>query len=134
MVTIDGPAGSGKSTTARLVARRLGYVYLDTGAMYRAMALKAIRLGLDSSDADGLGKMAERTDLRVEPDPAGICMSELREYPEEFLHHLPAGTVHQADFHVSATSISTFVTRISLPLTSSGSAPQEGQTYISSPA
>ncbi|MFZ1948090.1 MAG: (d)CMP kinase [bacterium] len=71
VVTIDGPAGSGKSTTAKLVALRLGYVYLDTGAMYRAMALKAIRLGLDVNDAEGLGKMAGRTDLRVEADAGG---------------------------------------------------------------
>jgi cytidylate kinase len=71
VVTIDGPAGSGKSTTARLVARRLGYTYLDTGAMYRAMALKAMELGIDVTRADDLGRMASETDIRVEPDPEG---------------------------------------------------------------
>jgi len=71
VVTIDGPAGSGKSTTARLVARRLGYVYLDTGAMYRAMALKALELGLDLDNAEGLGEMADGTDLKVGADPGG---------------------------------------------------------------
>ena len=71
VVTIDGPAGSGKSTTAKLVARRLGYTYLDTGAMYRAMALKALELGIDAADADALGRMALGTSIRVEPDPEG---------------------------------------------------------------
>ena len=49
IVTIDGPAGAGKSTVARALARRLGYQYLDTGAMYRAVALAAL-LGLDFGD------------------------------------------------------------------------------------
>lgn len=49
IVTIDGPAGSGKSTTARAVARRLGYLYLDTGAMYRAVALCFLRGGAETS-------------------------------------------------------------------------------------
>ncbi|MDD4189505.1 MAG: (d)CMP kinase, partial [Eubacteriales bacterium] len=44
-IAIDGPAGAGKSTIARIVARELGIIYIDTGAMYRAVALKAIRSG-----------------------------------------------------------------------------------------
>jgi cytidylate kinase len=71
VVTIDGPAGSGKSTTARLVALRLGCTYLDTGAMYRAMTLKALEQGLDVSDAEALGEMARATDIRVGTDPEG---------------------------------------------------------------
>jgi cytidylate kinase len=71
VVTIDGPAGSGKSTTARLVAARLGYTYLDTGAMYRAMALKALEQGIDPKSADDLARMARDTDIRVEPEPQG---------------------------------------------------------------
>lgn len=51
IVTIDGPAGSGKSTAARALAERLGFDFLDTGAMYRAVALAAIRRALDPSDA-----------------------------------------------------------------------------------
>ena len=50
LIAIDGPAGSGKSTTAKLVARRLGYVYIDTGAMYRAMTLKVLSSGIDPAD------------------------------------------------------------------------------------
>ena len=71
VVTIDGPAGSGKSTTAKMVAQKLGYAYLDTGAMYRAIALKAIENHVDVSRPDDLARMAEQTDIRVEPDPRG---------------------------------------------------------------
>jgi cytidylate kinase len=71
VVTIDGPAGSGKSTTARLVARKLGYIYLDTGAMYRAMTLKAIRAGMDPGDVDALEQLARETDISVVTEPAG---------------------------------------------------------------
>ena len=50
LVAIDGPAGSGKSTVARAVARRLGAAYLDTGAMYRSVALAALDRGVDAGD------------------------------------------------------------------------------------
>jgi cytidylate kinase len=60
IIAIDGPAGSGKSTTARAVSRRLGFFYLDTGAMYRAVALQFIRQGLEptlESAADALANL-----------------------------------------------------------------------------
>jgi len=63
IITIDGPAGSGKSTTARGVARRLDYVYLDTGAMYRAVALAFLRAGADPT---GDGARAVLPDLRMD--------------------------------------------------------------------
>ena len=50
-IAIDGPAGAGKSTIGALAAERLGYLYLDTGAMYRAIALAALRRGIDADDA-----------------------------------------------------------------------------------
>ena len=71
VITIDGPAGSGKSTTARLVAQRLGYAYLDTGAMYRGMTVKALEQGIDVSRPEALAEMARRTEVRVETDPKG---------------------------------------------------------------
>ena len=64
--TIDGPAGAGKSTVARELARRLGVFYLDTGAMYRALTLKAIRSGMDLEDSLGLVDLARRTRIRME--------------------------------------------------------------------
>ena len=59
-IAIDGPSGAGKSTVAKAIAKRLGILYLDTGAMYRAMALKALRLGVQPTDVQGV--------LRVLPD------------------------------------------------------------------
>lgn len=58
IITIDGPAGSGKSTAARLLAERLGFQFLDTGAMYRAVALKALAAGIDLADEARVGKLA----------------------------------------------------------------------------
>ena len=53
-IAIDGPAGAGKSTVAKMLASKLGIRYLDTGAMYRAMALYAIRCGVDPKDGEGM--------------------------------------------------------------------------------
>jgi CMP/dCMP kinase len=64
-VAIDGPAGSGKSTIGERVARALGYLYIDTGAMYRALTLVMLERRLDPADGDALGELAERMDLRV---------------------------------------------------------------------
>jgi cytidylate kinase len=68
VVTIDGPAGSGKSSVSRSVARRLGCVYLDTGAMYRAVAVAAERRGVDLEDGAGLGALCRSLDLSFVPD------------------------------------------------------------------
>jgi cytidylate kinase len=65
-VTIDGPAGSGKSTTARGVAERLGYQYIDSGALYRAIAWRARENGVDPSDVEELGRLAAQSDLNLE--------------------------------------------------------------------
>ena len=65
MVTIDGPAGSGKSTIARGVARQLGLLVLDTGAMYRAVTLAALERGLDLADADAVSVAARAVDIMV---------------------------------------------------------------------
>src|SRR5262245_18977012 len=58
IIAIDGPAGAGKSTVARAVARRLGYLFINTGAMYRAVAWKALREGVSLDDAGAVGKLA----------------------------------------------------------------------------
>jgi cytidylate kinase len=60
LIAIDGPAGAGKSTVAKRLARELGFTYLDSGAMYRALALAALRDGVDVRDADALGALARR--------------------------------------------------------------------------
>jgi cytidylate kinase len=66
VIAIDGPAASGKSTTAREAARRLGLVYLDTGAMYRAITYKAICEGIDLKDGDRVAEMTNRTQLELQ--------------------------------------------------------------------
>ncbi len=63
VIAIDGPASSGKSTTAKLVARNLGFIYLDTGAMYRAITLKALRNRINPEDEKNLAKIARESKL-----------------------------------------------------------------------
>jgi len=65
VIAIDGPAGSGKSTVSKLVAKRLGLLYIDTGAMYRALTLKAMRSGADLEDEGGLVELARSTDIEL---------------------------------------------------------------------
>jgi len=83
-VAIDGPAGSGKSTIARLLARRLGYVYVDTGAMYRTVTLAARQQGLDPAraGAEALAQVAREADIQLEATPDGLRVS---------LHGQPVG-------------------------------------------
>jgi cytidylate kinase len=66
IVTIDGPAGAGKSTVARRLARELGFDFLDTGAMYRAVAAMAIDQGIDTADYDATADLAETLHLRFD--------------------------------------------------------------------
>jgi cytidylate kinase len=68
VIAIDGPAGSGKSTVARAVAKRLGLAHLDTGAMYRSIALAALRARTDTTDQDATAKLARATHVYVGPD------------------------------------------------------------------
>jgi cytidylate kinase len=70
-VTIDGPAGAGKSSVGRRLAQRLGWLFIDTGAMYRAVTLKAMRSGVDFADADALGRIARDADIRLTQTDAG---------------------------------------------------------------
>jgi cytidylate kinase len=65
-IAIDGPAGAGKSTIARMVADRLGFIYIDTGAMYRTVALYLLRQGIDPSDEKAAGAAAALADIRLE--------------------------------------------------------------------
>jgi len=72
IVAIDGPAASGKSTTARLVAERLGYRWVDTGAMYRALALKVVREKIKPWEEGRLREMLGRTEVRLEEGDGGL--------------------------------------------------------------
>ena len=65
-IAIDGPAGAGKSTIAKKVAKTLGYIYVDTGAMYRAMALYMIKLGIDPENANAIEEACKSADIGIE--------------------------------------------------------------------
>src|SRR6201987_2076063 len=71
IIAIDGPAGAGKSTIASRLARKLGYINLESGAMYRALALKAIEWDVSFDDAQALRKLAERARISLEPTIGG---------------------------------------------------------------
>jgi cytidylate kinase len=70
-IAIDGPAGAGKSTVARELARRLGYLYLDTGAMYRALTVKALREQVRFDDEAALTQLAARSAIELRPEADG---------------------------------------------------------------
>jgi cytidylate kinase len=71
VIAIDGPAGSGKSTIAARLAKKLGYINLESGAMYRALALKAVEQDIALDDGDALRQLALDTLITLEPSPDG---------------------------------------------------------------
>ncbi len=75
IIAIDGPSGAGKSTLGRMIARELGYLYIDTGAMYRAVALAAIRSKVSLNDAQAVARIAESSDIKLEGDPDSLRVS-----------------------------------------------------------
>src|SRR5690606_39455417 len=77
-IAIDGPAGAGKSTVARKVAAALNYVYVDTGAMYRAVALHALRNGIKPSQASELQALVEAIDLKLDRKSTRLNSSHVK--------------------------------------------------------
>ena len=71
VIAIDGPAGSGKSTTAKLVAKRLGFLYLDTGAMYRALTLKVLDQGIDPRSESEVSNVVETSRIEIKQGDGG---------------------------------------------------------------
>ena len=71
VIAIDGPAGSGKSTIAARLAKKLGYINLESGAMYRALALRALEYQVSLDDPKALRQLAEKTAIQLEPQPEG---------------------------------------------------------------
>ncbi|MBW1712893.1 MAG: (d)CMP kinase [Deltaproteobacteria bacterium] len=72
VVTIDGPAGAGKTTLARALAKVLDYFYLESGALYRAVALAALERGLDQDDEAALAELVDRIKIELRPDQGGL--------------------------------------------------------------
>ena len=79
-IAIDGPAGAGKSTVARSVADALDYTYIDTGAMYRALAWAVLESGISPEDAEAVGRMAEDLDIHLEPGRVWADGREITEW------------------------------------------------------
>ena len=77
IIAIDGPAGAGKRTVARLLAKRLGFRYLDTGAMYRALTWLALERGVSLDDGDALAGLARAHDVTVDGDSVEIAGHEI---------------------------------------------------------
>src|SRR5438876_7868936 len=75
IIAIDGPSGSGKSTLGRMLARELGLLYIDTGSMYRAVALAVIESTVNESDDVAVGSLAERIDIDLGGDPDSLRAS-----------------------------------------------------------
>jgi len=108
VIALDGPSGAGKSTIARLLARRLGYLYIDTGALYRAIGWKVQQEGLDPADEAALAGLCDRVDVvlrhadgvqRVVVD--GTDVSEQIRTPEM---GMMASTVSTPSFRSRSTS------------------------------
>ena len=72
IIAIDGPAGSGKSTLSRMLARALKLIYIDTGSMYRAVALATIDAALDPANADAVTDLAQRVNINLDGDPDSL--------------------------------------------------------------
>ena len=87
IVAIDGPAGAGKSTVAKILAKRLGFLYIDTGAMYRALTLKALDNDIDISDEYKINELALKTNIDLRSNSDGslniILRSEERRVGKE---------------------------------------------------
>ncbi len=99
VIAIDGPSGSGKSTVSKRLAQCLGYLYIDSGAMYRAVALKALEAGVSPSDVGKVGKIASVIDFSSHTSDRGIRFAlEGRDVTEDIRRH----DVSQAASDVSA--------------------------------
>ncbi len=74
IIAIDGPSGSGKSTLGHMLARALKLLYIDTGSMYRAVALAVIQADVDPADKDAVAELANRIDINLEGDPDSLSV------------------------------------------------------------
>jgi len=72
IIAIDGPSGAGKTTLGRMLARELGLLYIDTGSMYRAIALAVIESSINEADDTSVGALASRVDINLEGDPDSL--------------------------------------------------------------
>lgn len=94
VVAIDGPSGAGKSTAARALAQRLGYTFVDTGAMYRALALKALRAGVSLEDGERLAALLRATRIELVDGGRGVLLDGAPVGTEIRTREVSAGASH----------------------------------------
>src|SRR3989442_2786407 len=75
IIAIDGPSGAGKSSLGRMLARELGLLYIDTGSMYRAVALAVLESSINADDDVAVGSLASRIDIDLAGDPDSLCVT-----------------------------------------------------------
>lgn len=101
-IAIDGPAAAGKSTIAKKTAELLGYTYVDTGAMYRAITYKAIQLNIDLQDGENLTKLLQETSIELKPSPEGqLVFLDNQEVTEEIRSKEVTGSVSIVAAHAN---------------------------------
>jgi len=103
VIAIDGPAGSGKSTVARLLAARLGFAYLDTGAMYRAVAYLALRDGVATDDGASLAALAREARISFAAD--GHIVAAERDVSEEIRRPAVSAAVSEVSAHPEVRTV-----------------------------
>src|SRR5699024_6249575 len=98
-IAIDGPASAGKSTVAKILAKELGYIYCDTGAMYRALTYAALQAGTDKRDGEALAQLLAQLVIRFEqqPDEQHVYLND-----QDVTHVIRENQVTQAVSEVSA--------------------------------
>lgn len=105
-IAIDGPAGAGKSTIAKIVAENLGFTYIDTGAMYRAVTYKALKQGIELSDAESLEKMLLNTSIILKPSQNGqLVFIDGKEVTQEIRSNEVTANVSQVAAHPNIREI-----------------------------
>lgn len=125
IVAIDGPSGAGKSTIARHLARHFGLLNLETGAMYRAFALKALRASLPLDDAAGLKKLASETTIQLQPTEA---QNRVLLDNEDVTEQLRNTTVTDAASHISVIpAIRAWMVRMQQQMAKDGGVVMEGR-------
>ncbi len=102
LITIDGPAGAGKTTVSKALAERLSYTYIDTGALYRAMAYEAKMNGIDPEDDTGLSELCRRIDLKFIDSGTGV---RLFSGDKDITDHIRTPEISMAASAVSARPV-----------------------------
>ncbi|MGX9133817.1 (d)CMP kinase [Rummeliibacillus sp. JY-2-4R] len=105
-IAIDGPAGAGKSTIAKIVAEKLGYTYIDTGAMYRALTLKALKEHIDLENAESVTNLLANTTIELKPSERGqLVFLDGQDVSKEIRSNEVTGNVSRVSCHASMREI-----------------------------